>query len=396
MARGKAKKKEEEDTEVINPETLERKKLKSLAFSNNILSETPASSSVLLKPSSVVAKHHGKDIIKKSHRKSSRYLFSFPGLIAPLAGGKIGDLKDLGTKNPVLYLDFPQGQMKLFGTIVYPKNRYLTLQFPKGGKSVMCEDYFDNMIVFSDAWWIGKKEENPEEAKLDFPKEFYEGHQAEYDFKGGAGAGAASVVNQGVPRTRIQHAEPESPKTPSENELSESEINLEDIKESGPSRHSTRTAGKSYKFAEISSGDDSGENSPDLSDHEEKVEEVDTAVNNHNSSKKKTVVFDLDNEDDAPVHPLKQENNESVSQSASVSASTKVKSSNRGSLVQATISTLFKKVEENKTTRNSRKSPSSKASGQKLQPACSKRKIDLDEGPKKRGRKAKDKTTGRR
>lgn len=62
---------------------------------------------------------------------------------------------------------------------------------------------------------------------------------------------------------------------------------------------------------------------------------------------KKTVVFDLDNEDDAPVHPLKQENNESVSQSASVSASTKVKSSNRGSLVQATISTLFKKVEEN-------------------------------------------------
>ncbi|XP_027925036.1 DNA-binding protein RHL1 isoform X1 [Vigna unguiculata] len=395
MARGKAKKKEEEDTEVINPETLERKKLKSLAFSNNILSETPASSSVLLKPSSVVAKHHGKDIIKKSHRKSSRYLFSFPGLIAPLAGGKIGDLKDLGTKNPVLYLDFPQGQMKLFGTIVYPKNRYLTLQFPKGGKSVMCEDYFDNMIVFSDAWWIGKKEENPEEAKLDFPKEFYEGHQAEYDFKGGAGAGAASVVNQGVPRTRIQHAEPESPKTPSENELSESEINLEDIKESGPSRHSTRTAGKSYKFAEISSGDDSGENSPDLSDHEEKVEEVDTAVNNHNSSKKKTVVFDLDNEDDAPVHPLKQENNESVSQSASVSASTKVKSSNRGSLVQATISTLFKKVEENKTTRNSRKSPSSKASGQKLQPACSKRKIDLDEGPKKRGRKAKDKTTGK-
>lgn len=105
---GKAKKKEEEDIEIINPETLERKKLKSLAFSNNILSETHASSSVLLKPSSVVAKHYGKDIIKKSQRKSSRYLFSFPGLIAPLAGDKIGDLKDLGTKNPVLYLDFPQ------------------------------------------------------------------------------------------------------------------------------------------------------------------------------------------------------------------------------------------------------------------------------------------------
>jgi len=76
--------------------------------------------------------------------------------------------------------------------------------------------------------------------------DLFQGHQAEYDFKGGAGA--ASVVNQGVPRTRIQHAEPESPKTPSVNELSDSEINLEDTKELGPSRHSTRIAGKSFKY----------------------------------------------------------------------------------------------------------------------------------------------------
>ncbi|KAG5007436.1 hypothetical protein JHK85_025978 [Glycine max] len=383
MARGKAKKKEEgEDTDVANPETLERKRLKSLAISNKILSETPARSSVHLNPSSVVAKHHGKDIIKKSQRKSCRYLFSFPGLIAPIAGGKIGDLKDLGTKNPVLYLDFPQGQMKLFGTIVYPKNRYLTLQFPKGGKSVMCEDYFDNMIVFSDAWWIGRKDENPEESKLEFPNELYEGHQAEYDFKGGAGAGAASVVNQGVPRTNIQRVEQESPKTPTEDDLSDNEINLKDTKELVPVRHSTRTAKKSYKFAEISSGDDSGENSPELSDDEEKVVEVDTAVNDHNSSnilivsliQKKTVVFDLDDEDDAPVDQPAKINTESasrskskeVSQSASASASTEVKSSNRGSLVQATISTLFKKVEEK------------------------------DEGSKKRARKTTDKDPGKK
>ncbi|KAL2334370.1 hypothetical protein Fmac_015583 [Flemingia macrophylla] len=349
MARGKAKKKEEgEDTDVTNPETIERKRLKSLALSNNILSETLARSSVHLNPSSVVAKHHGRDIIKKSQRKSSRFLFSFPGLVAPIAGGKIGDLKDLGTKNPVLYLDFPQGQMKLFGTIVYPKNRYLTLQFSRGGKSVMCEDYFDNMIVFSDAWWIGRKDENPEEAKLEFPKELYEGSQAEYDFKGGAGAGAASVVNQAVPRTRTQRVEQESPKTPTEDDLSESEINLEDTKESVPVRHSARTARKTYKFAEISSDDDSGENSPDLSEHEEKASEVDNS--------KKTVVFDLDNEDDAPVDQLDEENNESasrskckkVSQSASARASAEVKSSSRGSLVQTTISTLFKKVVEKK------------------------------------------------
>lgn len=39
-----------------------------------------------------------------------------------------------------------QGRMKLFGTIMYPKNKYLTLQFSRGGKNVMCEDYFDNMV----------------------------------------------------------------------------------------------------------------------------------------------------------------------------------------------------------------------------------------------------------
>lgn len=41
---------------------------------------------------------------------------------------------------------FSQGKMKLFGTIIFPKNRYLTLQFSRGGKNVMCEDNFDTMV----------------------------------------------------------------------------------------------------------------------------------------------------------------------------------------------------------------------------------------------------------
>lgn len=90
-----------------NPEAIERKRLKGLAISNNLLSETAAKSNVHLNPSKTVVKHHGKDILRKSQRKN-RYLFSFPGLIAPIGGGKIGELKDLGTKNPILYLDFPQ------------------------------------------------------------------------------------------------------------------------------------------------------------------------------------------------------------------------------------------------------------------------------------------------
>ncbi|CAB4271640.1 unnamed protein product [Prunus armeniaca] len=57
-------------------------------------------------PSNTVVTHHGKDVLKKSQRKN-RFLFSFPGLFAPMGGGKIGELKDLGTKNSVLYLDFP-------------------------------------------------------------------------------------------------------------------------------------------------------------------------------------------------------------------------------------------------------------------------------------------------
>jgi hypothetical protein len=108
MARGSSSKKvERESNREANPEVTERKRLKRLAFANSVLSETPAKVHEPLSPSKAVSKHHGKDVVKKSQRKN-RFLFSFPGLLAPLGGGKIGELKDLGSKNPVLYLDFPQ------------------------------------------------------------------------------------------------------------------------------------------------------------------------------------------------------------------------------------------------------------------------------------------------
>lgn len=106
MAREK-KKAENQDEEEANPELEERKKLKKLAYSNNILSQTPAKVFTPLTPSKTVIKHHGTDILKKSQRKN-RYLFSFSGLFAPISGGKIGELTHLGSKNPILYLDFPQ------------------------------------------------------------------------------------------------------------------------------------------------------------------------------------------------------------------------------------------------------------------------------------------------
>ena len=109
MGRERKKKKgeQQEQQEELNPEAEERKRLKKLAYSNNILSEAPANGFNPLTPSKTVVKHHGTDILKKSQRKN-RYLFSFSGLLAPISGGKIGELTDLGSKNPVLYLDFPQ------------------------------------------------------------------------------------------------------------------------------------------------------------------------------------------------------------------------------------------------------------------------------------------------
>jgi len=36
--------------------------------------------------------------------------------------------------------------MKLFGTHVYPKNKYLTLQMTRSAKGVVCEDVFESLV----------------------------------------------------------------------------------------------------------------------------------------------------------------------------------------------------------------------------------------------------------
>ncbi|XP_057969247.1 DNA-binding protein RHL1 isoform X2 [Malania oleifera] len=398
-----------------NLEVAERKRLKKLALTKNILSETAASASASafspLSPSKTVLRHHGKDIIKKSQRKN-RFLFSFPGLFAPIAGGKIGELKDLGTKNPVLYLDFPQGQMKLFGTVVYPKNRYLTLQFSRGGKNVMCEDCFDNMIVFSDAQWIGKKDENPDEAPLEFPKELNEGH-AEYEFKGGVGVTSATKLGGNRPGTKI--VEQLSPKAELGDDLSDGEKNSKDLTETTPVRHSTRTAGKKFNFAEGSSEDDSIEDEDMLSEEEEmKVGTKLDFSSDCSHDKAQKTVLDIDKEDAAATNqfPLqKQESSTPVTKSKKFLQSTTNKSdglthNNHGSLVQATISSLFKNVEDKvcalpesphiqKGRRNLKKTPSLKASGQKSQHMIgTKQKANKAEGPRKKAKMTDDRKAG--
>ncbi|KAI8542590.1 hypothetical protein RHMOL_Rhmol08G0149500 [Rhododendron molle] len=334
-----------------NPEAEERKRRKRVAFSKGILSEAPAkaSTAALLSPSKTVTKHHGKDILRKSQRKN-RFLFSFPGLLAPLSGGKIGELKDLGTKNPILYLHFSQGQMKLFGTIVYPKNRYLTLQFSKGGKNVTCEDYFDTMIVFSEAWWIGRKEENPEEARLELPRELSEAHDEGYDFKGGAGA--PSETKQGVKKAGLKNAEQESPKTDPEDDFSDSQNNFEDFTESSLSADVVRfPLSPTGGAAEVALGATKPKPWPI-----DRVARPNDCFDMHNEGnqysimrrKRKTVhscllIVDHDNEDAAASTHFSGK----VQPSArSVIKQKEPSRSSHSCLVQPTISSLFKKVEE--------------------------------------------------
>ncbi|XP_056170064.1 DNA-binding protein RHL1 isoform X2 [Syzygium oleosum] len=350
-----------------NPEAAERRRLKRLALARGALSEAPARCGAPLGPSKTALKHHGKDIVKRSQRKN-RFLFSFPGLLAPIGGGKVGELKDLGTKNPVLYLDFPQGQMKLFGTVVFPENRYLTLQFSKGGKNVMCEDYFDNMIVFSDAWWIGKKDENPEEARLEFPEELIEGQHLEHDFQGGAGGSIADKLPRNRTAKKIAE-DPQTPRSPPEDDASNDDNELKEPMEVTPIRHSERNMGKKLRYMEISSGDDSIGSDLGVADAEE--EKIPGSLLAQSNIYHRDSVEMMEQSEDCSVLATK-----SKKQSVTSTTSKGTSHASHGSLVQATISTLFKKVEKKNGPEKQEKSRSVTVSGKKSRKTESKRKFD--------------------
>lgn len=110
----------------IDPETQQKQRLRSLAISKRILRRSPASPSTALAPSKSVLKLDGHDVVKRGQRKS-RFLFSFPGLLGPVSGGRIGELADLSTKNPVLYLEFPN--VSRFETLAFVPLSNLLLFF---------------------------------------------------------------------------------------------------------------------------------------------------------------------------------------------------------------------------------------------------------------------------
>ncbi|KAI4986976.1 hypothetical protein ZWY2020_019606 [Hordeum vulgare] len=202
----------------VGPEAEERKRLRSLAFSKGLLQRgETAAPRAALPPSGAVALLHGRDIVRPRGQRRSRFLFSFPGLLAPAAGagGRVGELADLGTKNPVLYLEFPQ-------------------------------------IVFFEAWWVGTKEQNPDELKLEFPKELQNAAE-DVDFKGGAGAASGEVVTVNKPRKQAvvpRTAEPSMPEFESDADSEDSDVKDEigtQTTSDTPVRKSARTAGKTFK-----------------------------------------------------------------------------------------------------------------------------------------------------
>ncbi|CAL8462872.1 g2406 [Coccomyxa elongata] len=149
----------------------ESKRLQDIAY-EGMISKTRRMCTNELMPSKVLTKADGKDITKKSSARKGRYLLNINAKIAALAAGRMGALAQLDSKNPVLYIDFPEGRLKFFGTLMFPSNKYMVLKFTN--KDILCDDILESMVIFSEAWWIGKKEDNPDEFRLPLPQRVIE------------------------------------------------------------------------------------------------------------------------------------------------------------------------------------------------------------------------------
>lgn len=86
--------------------------------------------------------------MNRQHTRCSRQQLCFHDLLAELQSSHViclqGTLAALNSRNPVLYIDFPEGRLKFFGTLTFPRNRYMVLRF--GNKDVVCEDVLENMV----------------------------------------------------------------------------------------------------------------------------------------------------------------------------------------------------------------------------------------------------------
>ena len=154
----------------------------------------------------------GKDLVKRAGLRKNRYMLVFNGLVDPFKSGRLGSLARLDSPHPVLYVEFPQGRLKLQGTLVFPKSTNYALLNVDKRDHIGVEDIFESMIVFSDAYWVGTEAENPGEDPLPVPAGVlagkagrgeaiaYEcGAATEYVASPGAGAAASDVDSDQEP-----------------------------------------------------------------------------------------------------------------------------------------------------------------------------------------------------
>ena len=93
-----------------------------------------------------------KDIVKRGTVRKGRVMCLFADSIRPMKGGTLGIMKNLDTKCPCMDMEFPEGVLRFYGTLVFPKNKYLSLKI--GANDVLCEDVFESAILFSKVEWI--------------------------------------------------------------------------------------------------------------------------------------------------------------------------------------------------------------------------------------------------
>nr|CAD1830709.1 unnamed protein product [Ananas comosus var. bracteatus] len=254
----------------------------------------------------------------------------------------------------------------------------------------MCEDIFESLIVFSDAWWIGSKEENPEELRLEFPKNFNDGKPvADSDFKGGAGA--TSEEASGGSNLGKDKVEPLSPDTDLNDTPEDSDHRAEkstkDVGEAVSVRQSARTAEKTlnnifevvvawisdkilfpslrFSYAESSSGDDSITSDTEVAEvSAEKVNRRNnSATTRSNLEKAKDfdkATTDLLTSDDAIVNEESVSTEKVEPSSSSLKPSGENLSNKKERLVQATLSTLFEKAADKGSKSGAKGSPGNK------------------------------------
>ena len=114
------------------------------AFGGTFTSETPAGMRIA-----------GCNVIRKNQAKKVKFLFQFPGPFTPNAdeGITIGEVRDINTKNPIVFLKTPGAYVKLHGVkLTARKTHYINLV--KQGSDVKVEDDFSTVIVLGDPQFV--------------------------------------------------------------------------------------------------------------------------------------------------------------------------------------------------------------------------------------------------